>query len=335
VDAHIATAEPVGSKAIARLSDLGVSPATIRSVLGSLHERGLIDQPHTSAGRIPTDRGFRYYVDCLLRLQAPTSLEHNEIAARIEDAGAVDLAMREASRVLSRLTQQTCVVLAPRTDTARLKQIDFVRLRDDAVLVILVTSEGLVQNRLVDWPKDRVDLAPNSGDLDRMGRWLTSILEGRTLHEGRAALKVALAEADEEFRALQENAVALGQVALDGSRAQADVHAIHVEGKAHLLGRDDASVTRTRELLALLDEKERVQLLFDEAERAPGIRVFIGEENPTRALLDHAIIRAPYNNGLSVVGALGVIGPRHIDYSRVVPLVDLTAQVVSRLLSQG
>lgn len=330
VDAHIATAEPVASKALAQITEMGVSPATIRNVLAALHDKGLIEQPHTSAGRVPTDRGLRYYVDCLLQLQQPTAEEKGEIAARIGEAGALDTALREASRVLTRLSRHTTVVVAPRPENARLKHVELVRLRDDAVLLILVTSEGKVQNRLLEWRGDLNDRAPDAASLDRAARRLTELVEGRTIDEARDVLGRTITQKQSELEELERRVLQLSAAGLARSDAAPSVL---VEGTAHLL-ETTQNLARTRELLALLEEDNRVKDILEHAARAPGIRIFIGEENPASALYERGVVTAALGPG-GALGVLGVIGPRHLDYARVVPLVDLTAQVVRRTLHQG
>lgn len=339
VQSHIDSPEPIGSKTLVEKSGLDVSPATIRNVMAQLHERGLIAKPHTSAGRVPTTAGFRYFVDSLLQLKEPPPQMRDEIAARLQDAGSVERALEEAGRVLSRLSQKACVVRAPRTEVARLKQIDFVRLRDDAVLVILVTAEGIVQNRLIELAPEGLVGAetprlPDADELARVARYLTERAGGRTLDEVRTLLEAEKKAAEDELDDLKRAAVRLGQAALDGDRGSAPPPGVVVEGERHLLDPSDPkSLERMKELLSVLEEKDRLVGLLDAAADAPGIRVFIGEENPLRELAEMSVITASYGDGVRVFGTLGVIGPTRMDYARVVPLVELTARMVSRLLS--
>ncbi len=314
VDAHIQTAEPVGSKALSQMTEIGVSSATIRNVLAALHEKGLIEQPHTSAGRVPTDRGLRYYVDSLLRLQQPGDDVRGEIAGRIAEAGAADVALREASKVLMRLSRHTTLIVSSRPEHSRLRHVELVRLRDDAVLLILVTAEGKVQNRLLEWRGDLIERAPDAPSLERSARRLTELVQGRTLEEAGDVLV-------RDLDALEKRVVR--------AMAAQQEPEVHVEGAAHLL--EDANVERTRELLALLEEGARVKAILEQAARAPGIRIFIGEENPAAALYERGLVTASLGQG-GALGVLGVIGPRHLDYARIVPLVDLTAQVVTKTL---
>lgn len=335
VDEHIATAEPVGSKALSALAELGVSSATVRNVLGALSELGLIAQPHTSAGRVPTDRGLRYYVDSLLTLQRPTDQEHDEIRARINEAGAVDEALREASRVLSHLSHQTSLVVIPRPESARIRHVELLRLRDDAVLLIVVTAEGKVQNRLLEWrgPGSPIgDTAPRPEELVALGHKLKELLIDRSLEEGHTTLQRRIEDARTELSAVERRVLVLAERGL----AHVDVDAgVHVEGTSHLLegSSDELGVKRARDLLAFLEEHDRLRTVLGRAVRAPGVQIFIGEENPASPLVEKGVVAAPIGSG--ALGVLGVIGPRHLDYARVVPLVDLTAQVVARVLSRG
>ncbi len=327
VDAHISTGEPIGSKALADVAELQVSPQTIRNVLAALHERGLIAQPHTSAGRVPTDIGLRYYVDSLVRFTPPAPQVQGEIESRLEDAGGVDHALREAARLLSRLARQTCVVLAPPVSQERVRHIELLRLRDDAVLFILVSGDGRVQNRLLEWLGSP---APSSSELQAVGARLTELLQGKTLEEGRAVIDDAIASTRLALNAIEEQLLRLSK---SGVEAFLPDPAVHVDGTSHLIAvTDDHDVrTQQRELLALLDEQVGVRALFDNAVRAPGVRIFIGAENPAAALSQAGVVTATVGSG-TAVGLLGVIGPRHLDYRRVVPLVDATAAIISRLL---
>ncbi|MCC7070245.1 MAG: heat-inducible transcription repressor HrcA [Deltaproteobacteria bacterium] len=327
IDAHIATTEPVASKAIAEIAELGVSPQTVRNVLAALHERGLIDQPHTSAGRVPTDRGLRYYVDSLLRWQAPSGAEQAEIEARIVDGG-VDGALREASRVLTRLARYTTIVVQARPTAERIRHVELLRLRDDAVLLIAVTEEGRVQNRLLQWRGAAAEQAPDERTLERTSQRLDALLAGHTFAEARTALLAEASSHRAELDRLERKLLALSA---EGLRASEPPQVL-VDGTGHLL-EDATDLEHTRELLHLLEEAERASELLERADAAPGIRIFIGDENPA-ALSERGVVVAPIGSG-GALGTLGVIGPRHLDYARVVPLVDLTAQVVAKVLGRS
>ncbi len=332
VDAHIGSGEPIGSKALTDHAGLAVSPQTVRNVLAALSERGLITQPHTSAGRVPTDLGLRYYVDALMRFTPPAPQVRGEIETRLEDAGGVDQALKEATRVLSRLSKQACVVLAPPPALDRVAHVELLRLRDDAVLFIAVSVEGRVQNRLLEWPTPP---APPASTLEATSAQLTEMLAGRTLSEAQAVIQRSLDETQAALDAVARQIFTLSQSGLQGLAPEA---AVHVDGTSNLLGDlDDGDARRRqRELLALLDEQHQVRAFLDAAAAAPGVRVFIGAENNSRALAGTSVVTstvgAAGGGAVGAVGVLGVIGPRHLDYSKVVPLVDVTAAVLSRLL---
>ncbi|HEY1097682.1 MAG TPA: heat-inducible transcriptional repressor HrcA [Myxococcota bacterium] len=327
VDAHIASGEPIGSKVLADHAGLSVSPQTVRNVLSALSERGLISQPHTSAGRVPTDLGLRYYVDSLVRFSPPAPQVQGEIATRLEDAGGVDHALREASRVLSRLSQKTCVVLAPPPASDRVARIELLRLRDEAILFIAVSVEGRVQNRLLEW---RHGPAPSAAVLSSMSTRLSEMLAGTTLQEGQQLLAARLQETQSALDAVEAELLRLSQ---RGVAAFLPDPAVHVDGTSHLIGDVDDNDARRRqkELISLLDEQQRVRELLDGIAVAPGVRVFIGAENGDSALSSAGVVAATVGSG-KAIGVLGVIGPRHLDYGRVVPLVDATAAILSRLM---
>jgi heat-inducible transcriptional repressor len=329
VDAHIASGEPIASRAIADVTSLQVSPQTIRNVLATLGDRGLITQPHTSAGRVPTDLGLRYYVDSLVRFTPLAPQVQGEIETRLEDAGGVDHALREASRLLSRLARQASVVVAPSVAADRVQHIEFIRLRDDAILLIAVSAEGRVQNRLMEW---RDGAAPSASELHAAGRRMTAMLVGRTLEEGREVIAAAVADTQGALSRVEQQLLALSGAHVGALLPEPTVH---VDGTSHLLGTapDDDARKQQKELLELLDEQTRVRGLLDAAAAAPGVRIFIGQENPQAALAGAGVITATVGVGRAV-GVIGVIGPRHLDYRRVVPLVDVTASVVSRLLGE-
>ena len=358
VDAHIASGEPIGSKALADHARLSVSPQTVRNVLAALSERGLISQPHTSAGRVPTDLGLRYYVDSLLglslgykqragrslaRMQVERSTGDEDVEAQPQQAdrlalvdlghgrklqaGGVDHALREATRVLSRLSQKACVVLAPPPASDRVAKVELVRLRDDAILFIAVSVEGRVQNRLLEWRRGK---APASAVLSATSQRLTELLAGSTLHEGQRLLAEAVAETRTQLDAVDGELLRLSQ---RGVAAFLPDPTVHVDGTSHLIVDNEDGETRRRqkELLSLLDEQQRVREMLDTVSAAPGVRVFIGAENANSALSSAGVVTATVGTG-KAIGVLGVIGPRHLDYGKVVPLVDATAAILSRLM---
>ena len=287
---YIHGGEPVGSHAIARRPDVDVSSATVRSVMSDLEEMGFLQKPHTSAGRIPTALGFRYYVDALLRVKPPLPEEREQIARRAQEATQLDGLMTAASRVLHSLTRHAGVIASPRPQSERLQRIEFLPLREGRALAVLVAQSGAVHNRLI-----ALQQPLSAGQLEHAANYLNSLIANRTLAEARARLRTELERDRRELGELQARALALGAEAV-----QVEAPTVHIEGQS-----------------SFLDDK--------------ALRIFIGAESGI-VEPDLAIVAAPYRLKGEVVGALGVIGPTRMDYSRVVPLVELTARTVGLTL---
>jgi len=320
---YIHSGEPVGSHAIARRSDVDVSSATVRSVMSDLEELGLLQKPHTSAGRIPTPSGFRYYVDALLRVKPPLPEEREQIVRRAQEATELDGLMTAASRVLHSLTHHAGVVASPRPQWERLQRIEFLQLRDGRALAVLVSRTGAVRNRLV-----TLGHALSAAQLVESANYLNTLIVDQTLPEARARLRTELERDRKELGELQARALALGAEAV-----QVDPSPVHIEGQASLL--EDPALSqdliKIRALFRALDEKELLLGVLDRTLAAEELQIFIGAESGI-VEPDLAIVAAPYRLKGEVVGALGVIGPTRMDYSRVVPLVELTARTVGLTL---
>jgi heat-inducible transcriptional repressor len=328
---YIQSGEPVGSHAIARRPEMDVSSATVRAVMADLEELGYLEKPHTSAGRIPTPQGFRYYVDALLRVKPPLPEEREQIERRAHEASAqVDGLMTAASRVLHSLTHHAGVVVAPRPQSERLQRIEFLQLREGRVLAVLVSRSGAVRNRLL------VQAQPTSAaELERSANYLNSLIADLTLGEAQARLRTELERDRRELDELKARALALGAQAV-----QLEQPVVHIEGQASLL--EEKALTqdlvKMRALFQALEEKESLLRVLDRTLEAEELRIFIGAESgivtPDLAA-DLSIVAAPYRLKGEVVGALGVIGPTRMDYSRVVPLVELTARTIGMTLDAG
>ncbi len=329
VESYLTTGEPLGSRNLSRLISTPLSPASVRNVMADLEQLGLVYAPHTSAGRLPTELGLRFFVDALMQVGDLNESERRSIEAQVAGAGkSVESVLNEASGLLSGLTRTAGVVLATKLN-ARLKHVEFVRLEPERALVVLVGEDGQVENRILPVP---VGL-PTSA-LTEAGNFLNARIRGRTLAEAKADLETALAAGQAELDQLTQRVVADGLASWsggDGAERQ-----LIVRGQAHLL-----------EDLKALEDLERIRLLFDDletrrevvdllgrAERADGVRIFIGSENKLFSLSGSSTIIAPYRDKQGhIVGVLGVIGPTRLNYARVIPMVDYTAKVVGKLIA--
>jgi heat-inducible transcriptional repressor len=320
---YIQGGDPVGSHAIARRADVDASSATVRAVMADLEEMGFLEKPHTSAGRMPTALGYRYYVDALLRVRPPRPEEREEIERQAQGAPQLDALMTAASRVLHSLTRHATVVALPRPQSERLQRIEFVPLREGRALAVLVSRSGTVRNRLLTLQQP---LSP--AELEQAANYLNSLIADRTLPEAQARVRVELERDRRELGALQAHALLLGAEAV-----QVESAAVLIENRSSLL-EDKAlaqDLMKIRALFRALEEKERILAVLERTLAAEELQIFIGAESGI-VEADLAIVAAPYALKGEVVGALGVIGPTRMDYSRVIPLVELTAQTVGLTL---
>lgn len=324
VSEYLSTGEAVGSQTVARRYTLDVSPATVRNVMSDLEEKGLLRHMHTSAGRIPTDRGLRYYVDTLLRVRSLSLVEKDEIRERV-GPGASDPqeVMQRVSRVLRELSRLTVVVQAPRPESDSVSHIEFVRLRDDQLLAVIATSSGQIQNKLVP-----VDFPLPAADLERINNYLNDLIAGLTLDQVRARI---VEEIDKD-RSTQDQVLARGlELAVAAVPADTAGGDILVDGQSNLLaGSED--LERAKRVLRTFEEKDMLLRLLDRTLSAPGICVFIGSEANLADLTDISVVAATYGSEDRPLGTIGVIGPSRMNYSKVIPLVDFTAEVITQFL---
>lgn len=327
VDSYLDSGQPVGSRTISRISGLNLSPASIRNVMQDLEEAGLLAAPHTSAGRIPTESGLRLFVDGMMQAAEPSPEERAAIEGRLRHGGPVEEALVAATAVLSGLSACAGIVLVPKREPV-LRQVGFVPLSPDQALAVMVGSDGSVENRVVDLPPG---IAASS--LAEAGNYVSARLSGLTLPQAQARLaaeiKAGEAAIDEAARELIERGLATWSE--DGARRPVLI----VRGQANLLDSDTAAdLERVRQLLDELEAKEEIARLLDSARGGQGMKIFIGSENKLFALSGSSVIAAPYRGtGGKVVGVVGVIGPTRLNYARVVPMVDFTAQALSRLMA--
>jgi heat-inducible transcriptional repressor len=321
---YIHSGEPIGSHAIARRPDVDVSSATVRAVMADLEHAGLLEKPHTSAGRIPTSHGFRYYVDTLLRVRAPLPEERQQIERQTHEATQPDALMTAASRVLHSLTRHAGVVVAPRPQSERLQRIEFLQLREGRVLAVLVARSGAVRNRLLSM---RQSLSP--AQLDHAANYLNSLIADSTLAEAQARLRAEMERDRRQLGELQARALALGAEAV-----QVESPAVHIDGQASLL-EDKAlahDLEKIRALFRALEEKEQLLAVLERTLAAEELRIFIGAESGF-AQPDVAVVAAPYRVHGEVVGALGVIGPTRMDYPTAMGAVRAVARYVGQILA--
>lgn len=331
VQSYLETGEPVGSRTISRRG-VQLSPASIRNIMSDLAEMGLIDSPHTSAGRVPTHAGLRMFVDSLLQLGEPGEDDKRTIESRLAGSGRrMENVLSEASELLSGLVGGAGLVSTPAHD-APIRHVEFVRISSEQALAVIVAESGDVENRVLALPAG----LPASA-LIEAGNYLNARMKGRTLAEARAAV---LEEVRSRKALLDQTAAKLVEDGLAqwSGEDPARGRSLIVRGRANLL--DDPSATddlnRVRNLFAELEHSENLLNVLDTARDADGVRLFIGSENPLFSLSGSAMIVAPYMNAeRKIVGALGVIGPTRLNYARVIPMVDYTAQVVGRILGEG
>jgi heat-inducible transcriptional repressor len=327
VSEYLATGEAVGSQTVTRRYGLDVSAATVRNVMGDLEEVGLLKHTHTSAGRIPTERGLRYYVDTLLRVRSLSTGEKDDIRERLAGTpGDVNVpeVMQRTSRLLRELSHLTVVVQAPRPESDSVSHLEFVRLRDSHLLAVLETASGQVQNKLVP-----VDFSVDPGDLERINNYLNELASGLTMDQLRGRLLEEIASDRAAHDQLVARALQLASAAVP-AEAQAEVL---VDGQSNLLA-GKADLERAKVLLRTLEEKDLLVRLLDRTAGAPGICVFIGAEANLADLTDVSVVAAPYGTEGRPLGTIGVIGPARMNYSRVIPLVDFTAEMIGETLTK-
>jgi heat-inducible transcriptional repressor len=332
VEEYIESGQPVGSKTLAADGTLNLSPASIRSVLADLESAGLLAAPHTSAGRLPTDAGLRIFVDGMMRVAEPTLQEQAAIESRLAEAGPVEAALAQASAILSDLSGAAGMVLvAPREQ--RLAQFNLVDLGQGRALAVLVGEDGGVENRVVTLNNMGGGGAINAGALDQASNYITARLAGRTLGEAAQAMRSEIAAGQSQLDDASRDLVERGLAVWSEDAAARPV--LIVRGAANLL--DEAAlgdIERVRRLLEDLEDKQSVASLLDLAREAEATRIFIGSENRLFALSGSSVIASPYRDREGrVVGVLGVIGPTRLNYARVVPMVDLTARSLGKLIA--
>jgi heat-inducible transcriptional repressor len=324
---HIQTGEPVGSASVSRATKMGLSSASIRSLMAQLEEMGLLMQPHTSAGRVPTDLAFRVYVDQLLgkpRMDRGQALAIEE--ALRANRNEIETLMGEASRQLSLFSHQVGLVLAPDLRKLVVDHLSFVRLDAGRVMAILVARSGVVHNRII-----QLNQPVDPGELERIGRYLSAEFGGRTLSEMRELLERRLGEERAAYDKLMARSLDLGREVI---RAEVSDIELFVEGASNLLGnRGFSDLDLLQSLFRTLEDKRTLIDLLSRLLDGPGVKVLIGKENPLSDLNRFSLIASTYGTGDRVIGTVGVVGPVRMPYRRAIALVEHLAEVLTRLLS--
>lgn len=330
VDAYLETGSPVGSRTLSKQPGLGVSPATIRNVMADLEESGLLFAPHTSAGRLPTEAGLKLFVDGLLEVGNLTKAERQSIEGECKASGSsVEGMLERATQALSGLTHLAGLVVAPKTQ-APLKHIEFVALNPGRALVVLVTENGVVENRIIDLP---AGVMPSA--LVEASNYLSARLVGRTLEDALAAIHLELVQHKADLDQLTQKVVEEGVAVWGGGGRDADSAALIIKGQSNLLGDmgAQADLEHIRTLFQALETKETLAGLIKRADTAEGVQIFIGAENNLFGLSGCSMVVGPYRDSQErIVGAIGVIGPTRMNYARIIPMVDYTSKLVSRLI---
>jgi heat-inducible transcriptional repressor len=332
VESYLETGEPVGSRTLSQRGTIPLSPASIRNVMSDLERAGLLDSPHSSAGRIPTQLGLRFFVDGLLEVGHLNPDERRGIETQLAASGrSVDDVLTQASSMLSGLSHCAGLVVTPKRDPA-LKHVEFVPLAPQRALVIMVGDDGSVENRIIETPSG---VLPSS--FIEAGNYLSARMRGRTLEEVRSEIFAEIAAQRAELDELSARLVATGLAEWAGRPGVQASPSLIVRGQAKLL--DDVKATgeleRVRHLFDDIERKSDLIQMLELAKKGDGVRIFIGSESNLYSLSGSSVIAAPYaDRTQSVVGVIGVIGPTRINYARIVPMVDYTARVISRILSQ-
>ena len=325
VEHYIADGQPVGSRALSKFSGLDLSPATIRNVMADLEDAGFVASPHTSAGRVPTSRGYRLFVDSLLTVQPLEARQMGEMEEALQGRPANQI-IASASQLLSGLTHFAGLVIAPRRAPSRIRQIEFLTLSEKRILLIIVTTDGDVQNRVLTTEKSY-----SSSELVSAANYLNQNFAGMDFEQIRQRISVEIMQLREDIKPLMTQALEAGDAALSENSAP-----YVISGERNLLDVEELSsnMKRLRELFDLFEQRSSLIRLLDVSNRAAGVKIYIGGESGIATLDECSVVAAPYIVDGQVLGSVGVIGPTRMAYERVIPIVDITAKLLSSALSQ-
>ena len=325
ISEYIFTGNPVGSRTISRKLNADLSPASIRNVMVDLEEMGFLSQPHTSAGRVPTNEGLRYYVDCILEVRKLSKEEKISIEKRYSpsDYEIIDI-MEETSRLLSKFSRYTGIVLAPRFDNIIFEHIELIKLRKDRILTVFVSKEGMIRNKVI-----RIEEGLSQEDLHKLSKYLNEILRDLSLRDARKKIVNEVKRDRIMYNQLLSKALELSQKALDTDREAG----LYINGKCNMFEWPEfCHMEKMKTIFQAFEEKSVLIELLDQVMEEEGIQIFIGTENQFQEMQECSIVVSPYTWKDCVMGTLGVIGPIRMNYCEVVPIVDYTARTVSRIM---
>lgn len=324
---YIRTAEPVGSKAIATKYSMGLSPATIRNIMAELEDQGYLVQPHTSAGRVPTEKGFRLYVDGLLSLEEPGQGDKDIIKKSFNDPVSVEMILTDTAKALSAITGCAGLMFVPSKESFTIKHINLLPMDRASVMVLFISSLGLVRTKLI-----RMDEELKSLDIERISNYLNSIAGGLTIRELKARIIREMQVEKNLYDELLAKALSLGAKVLQ-QEGGAEECEVFVEGKVNIIDqpefRDDFE--RMRNLFAAFEEKSLLVKILDKSIEDGGVHIYLGSEFMVKDFEGLSFVTAPYSREGELLGTLGVIGPVRMNYSRIIPLVDYTAALFSKV----
>lgn len=325
VEHFINDGQPVGSRTLVRDLDLDLSAATIRNVMADLEDMGFLHSPHTSAGRIPTARGYRLFVDSLLRVNDLGSEEIHRIAEEMDSGDSIQNLLERTSSMLSDITHLASVVMLPRLEHSTLNQVEFMSLSDNRVLVILVMSDNEIQNRIIHTARTF-----SASELEQAANYLNKMFSGKDLPEIRKEMLAELEGMKDNVNQLMQAAIEMAQQAIESGTKDDCV----IAGETNLMGVSGwGDIDRLKRLFDTFNQKRDILHLLEQSINAKGVQIFIGEESGYEVLDDCSIVTSPYESEGQILGVLGVIGPTRMDYERVIPIVDLTAKMLGSALN--
>ncbi|HEV7632883.1 MAG TPA: heat-inducible transcriptional repressor HrcA [Steroidobacteraceae bacterium] len=328
VESYIRDGQPVGSRSLSRDSGMNLSSATIRNVMADLEESGFVTSPHTSAGRVPTPKGYRFFVDTLLRVQPLEAAAADDIRRRLNRNEDSRTLVGAASQLLSSVTQMAGLVTMPTTQTASVTHIEFLPLSENRVLAILVFDDREVQNRVL-----QLERHYTPEELRRAAVVLNEQFRGRTLDEVRQNLLLQLSETRERLNQVMIDAISVAQQLFPERSERSSIEYV-IAGETNLMGFAElSSVEKLKRLFEAFNEKRDLINLLDLSLRGQGVQIFIGQESGYQILDDCSVVTAPYSSDNGAVGVIGVIGPTRMAYERVIPVVDLTAKLLGAALN--